>query len=297
MLKKLRAPSSADDQGPRMVDQLSGSITPDNTRTPSGNQRPQRPGDLAPAELCHRCRNPRCRTKLPAAVENKRKAFCCRGCHSAFYRTRCLVCEKDTGTNPLTGEKRERLGQRKFCGRKCKAEARQFPHVYAGVLLDPVRRTTNSTSCDEMGPKTGPASDRPISLRGWSWGGDGDRDRSLYDRDGLTIARIVLEGDGRWHLRTPVTIPRQAWASLDEARRGAESFALMAMPLKTADPKLATRIKRDNETPHPMGRPLNRPPLVSDGAALLGAGSNIATAKVAGDPGPIPNFLLRGTRP
>jgi hypothetical protein len=89
----------------------------------------------------HYCRNLKCRSKLPAPIENVRKAFCCRGCHSAFYRTRCLVCEKDTGTNPLTGEKRKRLGQRKFCGRKCKAEARQFPHVYAGVLPDPVRRT------------------------------------------------------------------------------------------------------------------------------------------------------------
>jgi hypothetical protein len=88
-------------------------------------------------ELRHYCRNLKCRSKLPAPIENVRKAFCCRGCHSAFYRTRCLVCEKDTGTNPLTGEKRKRLGQRKFCGRKCKAEARQFPHVYACVLPDP----------------------------------------------------------------------------------------------------------------------------------------------------------------
>ena len=68
-------------------------------------------------ELRHYCRNLKCRSRLPAPIENVRKAFCCRGCHNAFYRTRCLVCEKDTGTNPLTGEKRKRLGQRKFCGR------------------------------------------------------------------------------------------------------------------------------------------------------------------------------------
>jgi hypothetical protein len=162
---------------------------------------------------------------------------------SAFYRTRCLVCEKDTGTNPLTGEKRKRLGRRKFCGRKCRAEARQFPHVYAGVLPDPVRCTNSSSSCDKMGLKTGPASDRPTShcLRGWWWGGDGVRDHSLYDSDGLTLARVVPEGDG-----------------------GAESLALMAMPLEAVDPKLAARIKRDNETPHPMGPPLNRPPVASD---------------------------------
>jgi hypothetical protein len=185
--------------------------------------------DPAPAKPRHYCRNLKCRSKLPAPIENVRKAFCCRGCHSAFYRTRCLVCEKDTGTNPLTGEKRKRLDQRKFCGRKCKAEARQFPHVYAWVLPDPVRRTRSSSSCDKMGLKTGPASDRPTShcLRGWWWGGDGDRDHSLYDRDGLTIARVVLEGDGRYHLQKPIAIPRQAWAHLEEAKRGAESFALI----------------------------------------------------------------------
>jgi len=178
----------------------------------------------------HYCRNLKCRSRLPAPIENVRKAFCCRGCHNAFYRTRCLVCEKDTGTNPLTGEKRKRLGQRKFCGRKCKAEARQFPHVYAGVLPGPVRRTRSSSSCDKMDLKTGPAGDRPTShcLRGLWWGGDSDRDHSLYDRDGLTIARVVPEGDGRYHLRTPVAIPRQAWAHLEEAKRGAESFALIA---------------------------------------------------------------------
>ena len=81
-----------------------------------------------------------------------------------------------------------------------------------------------------MGLKTGPAGDRPTShcLRGWWWGGDGDRDHSLYDRDGLTIVRIVLQDDGRYHLQKPIAIPRQAWAHLEEAKRGAENFALAA---------------------------------------------------------------------
>jgi hypothetical protein len=34
--------------------------------------------------LRHRCRNPRCRAKLTAPVENKRHAFCCHGCHAAW---------------------------------------------------------------------------------------------------------------------------------------------------------------------------------------------------------------------
>jgi hypothetical protein len=31
------------------------------------------------------CRNPRCRSELPAPVSNPRDAFCARGCHTAFY--------------------------------------------------------------------------------------------------------------------------------------------------------------------------------------------------------------------
>jgi hypothetical protein len=39
------------------------------------------------------CRNPKCRSKLPAPVSNAREAFCCRGCYSSFYLHRCIVCE------------------------------------------------------------------------------------------------------------------------------------------------------------------------------------------------------------
>jgi hypothetical protein len=43
--------------------------------------------------LRHYCRNQRCRSKLPSPVSNPRDAFCTRGCHSSFYRKRCLICE------------------------------------------------------------------------------------------------------------------------------------------------------------------------------------------------------------
>jgi len=42
----------------------------------------------------HRCRNPRCRSKLPSPVSNLREAFCTPGCHSSFYLKRCRVCEQ-----------------------------------------------------------------------------------------------------------------------------------------------------------------------------------------------------------
>jgi hypothetical protein len=256
----MRATLAAASHGSRVSDQLDGD-QPEFTHKSSQNQRPK---NKAGAELRHRCRNPRCRTKLPAAVENARKAFCCRGCYESFYRNRCRVCERDISADPVSGERRNlTASRRKFCGRKCRAEAHQFPHVYAWDGPQPPKATAGLRSAHSTGLKFGLAGNPPSApgLRGWWWGGDGDRDHSLYDRDGLTIARVVLEGGGRYHLRTPIAIPRQAWAHLEEAKRGAESFALMAMPV---DPKLAARIRRDNETPHPMGPALNRAPTASD---------------------------------
>jgi len=89
-------------------------------------------------------------------------------------------------------------------------------------------------------------------LREWIWGSDGENDHSLYDRDGLTVARVALDG-GRYHLRSPIAQPRQLWPDLEQAKRGAESIALACSPL---DASTASRSKRDNEKPHPMGPPL-----------------------------------------
>jgi len=58
-------------------------------------------------EVRLRCRNPRCRSKLPAPVSNPREAFCTRGCHDSFYRHRCLICER-----PIEQPKR---GKRVIC--------------------------------------------------------------------------------------------------------------------------------------------------------------------------------------
>jgi hypothetical protein len=59
LTKTARAASSADGHSPRVSDQLGGLIDPDNTRTPSRNQRPQntagadpqRPDDPGSAKL------------------------------------------------------------------------------------------------------------------------------------------------------------------------------------------------------------------------------------------------------
>jgi hypothetical protein len=190
---------------------------------------------------------------LPAPTENLRRAFCTRTCHARFYRSRCLVCEDEM--------QRKQENQRFKSGHgTCKAEYRRFPHVYDWPKASkPVEMPACSSdaqhplrSAHSTGLKSAHNGDRPKAhcLREWRWGGDPENgDHSLYDRDGLTIARIVLVG-GRYHLRSPIATPRQSWSDLDAAKRAAECIALMAMPL---DPKVAARIKKDNATPHPMG--------------------------------------------
>lgn len=74
--------------------------------------------------LRHLCRNPRCRSKLKAPVENVREAFCARGCHTQYYRTRCIACEQ-----PM---ERKRESQQLCKRRKCKS---QFAALKAGFSL------------------------------------------------------------------------------------------------------------------------------------------------------------------
>ena len=90
-----------------------------------------------------------------------------------------------------------------------------------------------------------------------------------------------------WELRSPLTWPRQHWAELETAQRGAEAIALRSLP----DP-FAAKHRRENEKPHPMGPPLNLnvPALFGGDHRLLTASSRIAVSSSAGDPGPIPEF-------
>src|SRR5262245_31610396 len=177
----------------------------------------------------HYCRNPRCRSRLREPVENEHRAFCTRGCYESFYWNRCRACERDLRKTGKRGD-----AGRLYCRppANCRREAEKWPEKYAGGLLAGFPET-KLRSAHFTGLKSDVRGDRPTAhcLRGWWWGGDGDRDHSLYDRDGLTVARVVLEGDGRYHLRKPIAIPRQAWAHLEEAKRGAESLALIMLDL------------------------------------------------------------------
>jgi hypothetical protein len=234
--------------------------------------------------LRHRCRNPCCRSKLPAPVENEHRAFCTRGCYESFYRSRCRVCERDLRKDGKRGD-----AGRVYCRPPagCRREAKRWPEKYGRAPWVGFPQT-KQRNVDSTGLKIGIAGDRPPfrCLAPLRWGGDPDHgDHSLHDKDGLTIARVVLEGDGRYHLRSPATRPRMSWPGLGEAQRHAEALALVAIPL---DPKLVARIRRDNETPNPMGPPLNlrlsREEATPSDWRPTGDGADVP---------PIPEFLLR----
>jgi hypothetical protein len=96
----------------------------------------------------HRCRNPHCRSKLKVPVENEHRAFCCRGCYSSFYRSRCLVCEEQM--HRKTERQRFKSGHA-----VCRAEYHRFPHVYAWEGQPPTKCTTDARSAHFTGFKIG----------------------------------------------------------------------------------------------------------------------------------------------
>jgi hypothetical protein len=241
--------------------------------------------------LRHQCR--KCRTKLAEPTDNPRRAFCCRGCFGSFYRSRCVVCEE-----PI---RRKTEWQKTCISRECKAEVRRFPAAYSW----PERQTASSSSDASKAPleahftglKGALRDDRPTTkapahrcLRGWRWEADADYDEHrLYNRGGKLVARLWGVGD-HWYLLHPKTTPLQSAVGLEAAKRLAVSMALASLPL---DEVTAARIKRENEKPHPMGPPLNRPPTLGD--VLPSAGSTIAIKHRGpwSDDLSIPAFLRR----
>jgi hypothetical protein len=180
------------------------------------------------SELRHRCRNPRCRLKLAEPVANEHLAFCTPGCHSSFYRRRCLVCEKDLPAGPA---------HRKTCkSAKCRSEYRRFPHayLYAKNVERPLRKPIKS------GTETCINSER-----GWHWEECGG-EYSLLDREGLVEARLIPVGDAdRYVVRLSPGIDYGAYA-LSDAKRQAISLCLAQLPVEL---KVAARLARLNELP------------------------------------------------
>ena len=82
---------------------------------------------------------------------NHREAFCARGCHSAFYRHRCLVCEE-----PMERKTEHQL----ICGkRRCRNAlqgAENFGRYHtSSSAVSPSKKPVNT------GPKPSPTTDRP----------------------------------------------------------------------------------------------------------------------------------------
>jgi hypothetical protein len=200
------------------------------------------------ALLAHRCRNQHCRLKLPAPVENPHHAFCTRGCFERFYFNRCRVCEKGLRKQGRRGD-----ANRRYCRppNSCAAEAQRWPQKYEYGQGD-VPHTNNVRNPHSTGIKFGIAGHRPSArcLREWWWGGDGVGDHSLYDCDGLTIARVVQDDD-RYRLRTPMVRLSPGvrlrdtwhleWPSLEKAKHGAESFALLMLLNRKRDVQISKR--------------------------------------------------------
>jgi hypothetical protein len=177
----------------------------------------------------HFCRNPRCRTKLPRPVENVHHAFCTPGCHTSFYRSRCLVCEE-----PM---KRKRGNQRLKSGHKtCEQEYRRFPGTFELLVGNPLPTQPNSdesSRCAHLtGLKTRLEGERPShrSLRHWSWH-FGPSEHELRNAHGTLVACIRPEGDG-WWVAQPHMIPEPPIESLKAAQHRAESAALWALPAR-----------------------------------------------------------------
>ncbi len=106
------------------------------------------------------CRYPKCRSKLPAPVSNAREAFCTRGCHKQFYRSRCFVCE-----GPMERKTERQL----ICGkRKCRngLQGRSLPlgRYGTGDVISPLKKPVNK------GPKQALKPDRPRSWRSFRGG-------------------------------------------------------------------------------------------------------------------------------
>jgi hypothetical protein len=231
--------------------------------------------------LRHHCRYDR--VKLSEPTDNPRRAFCCRGCFNSFYRSRCVVCEE-----PI----RRKNEQQKTCiSRKCKAEIRRFPLAYSWSKEPGI----GNHPSDDRGPSKTPdfiGSKRPLRrcLREWSWGGDGG-DHSLYDKDGLTIARLVL-ANGRYYLRTPIIRPVLSLVDLDEAKQRAEEIAVANLLLVTGvnvEAAELARINAMNTKSHPMGRPLN----LSFTVPFVDSPPIAPCEFFEDDPLEIPAFLLR----
>jgi hypothetical protein len=84
-----------------------------------------------------RCRNTKCRSKLPIPTSNDHKAFCTPYCRNQFYFWKCVVCEQ-----PI--QKGKRRKQPDHCHRReCRLSFGRYPETYLFAESPP-----DSPTCD-----------------------------------------------------------------------------------------------------------------------------------------------------
>jgi hypothetical protein len=104
-------------------------------------------------DLRYRCRNPRCRMKLPMPVANQHRAFCKPGCHSSFYLRRCIVCESEKPAGSTA--------RRIVCRRpKCESKYRQNRGHYSFSATDTISAANASRSAQKSHVPDGQKLDR-----------------------------------------------------------------------------------------------------------------------------------------
>jgi hypothetical protein len=182
----------------------------------------------------HYCRNPRCKMKLAEPVDTERRAFCTPGCHASFYKSRCVVCEKDLPKGPAN---------RRLCKSvKCRAEYQRFPHLFVVAERNPGKDTGNRKRPSKTSIKTGSFwCDK--EGREWRWEQFGD-EHWLFNRDEDVQARLIPAGD-LYIVRLSPGID-YGRLPLDDAKRQAISLSLGRLPL---EPKYAERLAKINELP------------------------------------------------
>ena len=184
----------------------------------------------ASAKHRHRCRNPKCRSKLPEPRASIHSAFCTKGCWQQFHRKRCVVCEKEF----------ERTAERQLvCGRrKCRAELKRQPEIYRpfhrGLYAQKLLPAPTPHAVPSAPPETLEKwASKPCIIRGLRWArADGDDDDwELSGPDGRMVARIRQEGS-EWWVARPRAIPEPPIEGRDEAMWRAERMVMWALPVR-----------------------------------------------------------------
>ena len=210
----------------------------------------------ASAKQRHRCRNPKCRSKLPEPRASIHSAFCTKGCWQQFHRKRCVVCEKEF----------ERTAEHQLvCGRrKCRAELKRQPEIYRPfhrglyaqkLLPAPTPHAVPSAPSETL--EKWASKPRIITGLRWARPDREDDDWELSGPDGRMVARIRQEGSGWWVAR-PRAIPEPPIEGRDEAMRRAERMAMWALPgrkrrVRESGSTSASAVRNTDDAPGRIG--------------------------------------------